>query len=68
PSRWRIAFPQWRRYEDRGLDAIYARGRWWDPYNQRVLKGDFPIFGREYFLNFQGSSETTFDGRRIPTP
>ncbi|TMK43928.1 MAG: hypothetical protein E6G55_11880, partial [Actinobacteria bacterium] len=29
-DRWRIGYT----------------GRWWDPYNQNVLKGDYPIFGQ----------------------
>ena len=48
PDRWRITFPEYDRYGDRGAsgrDIPFKRGRWWDPYNQNVLKGDYPIKG-----------------------
>ncbi|MGH9658125.1 MAG: hypothetical protein ACRD96_06245, partial [Bryobacteraceae bacterium] len=68
PNRWRIGFPAWQRYDDTRLDTIYARERWWDPFNRNVVKGDYPIFGRRNFLNFTGSSDTLVDTRRIPIP
>ena len=68
PNRWRIGFPSWRRYDDPGIDSVYARSRWWDPFNRNVVKGDYPIFGRRNFLNFTGSSETLAEARRVPVP
>ncbi len=59
-DRWRIAPPP---YE---LDATPA-GRW-DPYNQNVLKGDFPIRGDDLFFVLTGVSDTLFEGRTLPTP
>jgi hypothetical protein len=67
PNRWRVGLPSWRRYENSDLDAIYAKAHWWDTYNQNTAKGDFPIFGRKNFLNFTGISDTTVEGRRLPT-
>jgi len=67
PDRWRIGFPDWNRYE-RPLDAPYVRGHWWDPYNQNVLKGDYPVIGQKYFLNVSAISDTLLELRRIPTP
>src|SRR5215471_10985164 len=45
-DRWRMGFPEWDRYDQGhplGKDHPYKTGRWWDPYNQNVLKGDYPI-------------------------
>ena len=56
-DRWRLGLPDWNRYE-RPLDAPYVRGRWWDPYNQNVLKGDYPIVGQKYFLNVSALSDS----------
>ncbi|HYM13487.1 MAG TPA: hypothetical protein VEU62_22295 [Bryobacterales bacterium] len=66
PSRWRIGFPAWQRYDNTKLDTVYARQRWWDPFNQNVVKGDYPIFGRKNFLNFSGLSDTLVESRRLP--
>lgn len=68
PDRWRIGFPDWNRYERPLRDAPYAPGRWWDPYNQNVLKGDYPILGQKYFLNLSAISDTLLEFRRIPVP
>ena len=66
-DRWRLGLPDWNRYE-RPLDAPYVRGRWWDPYNQNVLKGDYPIAGQKYFLNVSAVSDSLLELRRIPLP
>jgi hypothetical protein len=66
-DRWRIGFPDWNRYE-RPLEAPYTTGRWWDPYNQNVLKGDYPIFGQHYFLNVAAISDSLLELRRVPVP
>ena len=68
PDRWRLGLPNWNRYERPVRDVPYTPGRWWDPYNQNVLKGDFPIFGQDIFLVMTGVSDTLFEVRRIPTP
>src|SRR5207237_2998836 len=53
-DRWRLGFPQWDRY-DKGHPHIddypYVPGHWYDPYNQNVLKGDYPILGQHTFLH-----------------
>jgi hypothetical protein len=64
-------------------DAVPVPDRWWipfsfyplnepgslaDPYHQNVLKGDYPIFGQNYFLSLTGRSDTTLELRRLPTP
>ena len=70
-DRWRIGFPEYDRYGDRaarGRDIPFRRGRWWDPYNQSVLKGDYPIRGNELFMILSAVSTSTVELRRAPTP
>ena len=59
--------PEWRSYETQ-TDAPYVKGHWYDPFNRNWMKGDYPIIGQRWFFNFTGTSETGFDGRRVPTP
>jgi len=66
-DRWRLGFPEWNRYE-RPIEAPYVKGRWWDPYNQSVLKGDYPVLGQHVFMNLSAISDTLFEARRIPLP
>lgn len=55
PDRWRM---------------FYA-GKWYDPYNQNVLKGDIPAFGKpgeEWFTELSIISDTLYEVRRLPVP
>ena len=70
-DRWRIGFPEYDRYGDRGArgrDIPFKKGRWYDPYNQSVLKGDYPIIGNKTFMVLSSVSTTTLELRRAPTP
>jgi hypothetical protein len=70
-DRWRIGFPEYDRYGDkgaRGRDIPFRRGRWYDPYNQSWLKGDYPIFGNKVFVIFSAVSSTTTELSRTPKP
>ena len=70
PDRWRIIFPEYDRYGDRGArgrDIPFKRGRWWDPYNRNVLKGDYPIQGDKLFMILTAVSSTNVEQRRAPT-
>ncbi len=70
-DRWRIGFPEYDRYGDRGArgrDIPFTRGRWWDPYNLNVLKGDYPIKGNKLFMILSAVSTTGLEQRRAPTP
>lgn len=58
-DRWRIVPPP---YE------LNVKGSLWDPYNQNVLKGDYPIYGQDIFLNLTGTSDTLVEFRKVPTP
>ncbi|HSR50575.1 MAG TPA: carboxypeptidase-like regulatory domain-containing protein [Acidobacteriota bacterium] len=66
-DRWRLGLPRWERYPDsvRGVFP-YVRGRRLDPYNQNVLKGDYPILGNNWFLNLEFDSFTVNEYRRLP--
>lgn len=55
PDRWR---------------QLYA-GKWYDPYNQNVLKGDIPVFGSQahpWFVELGLTSDSLFEYRNLPTP
>lgn len=70
-DRWRIGFPEYDRYGDkggRGRDVPFRRNRWFDPYNQSVLKGDYPIFGNDKFMIFSAVSTSGIEIRRTPAP
>ena len=57
PDRWRI------------VSALGYPERLWDPYNgNNVLKGDRPAFGKDWFVALNIISDSTFEGRSIPTP
>jgi hypothetical protein len=69
-DRWRIGYPAWDRYGKANstiVDSNYRLGRWFDPYNLNVLKGDYPIRGQHTFLNITGNSISLFEARQIPT-
>lgn len=71
PDRWRVRFPEYDRYGDRGArgrDIPFKKGRWWDPYNQSVLKGDYPIKGDKVFMVLSAVSSSVLEQRRAPTP
>jgi len=57
PDRWRI------------VNAVGYPERLWDPYHgNNVLKGDRPAFGDDWFVAFNLISDSTFEGRSLPTP
>jgi len=68
-DRWRMGSPEWNRYghdNPRHEDEPYELGHWWDPYNQNVLKGDFPIAGQHTFLTVTGTSLSLYEYRGLP--
>ena len=70
-DRWRTGFPFWDRYGNgHRLDDDYPffPGSIGDPFNQNVLKGDYPIAGQHQFLEVIPQSFSIFEGRQIPTP
>ena len=70
-DRWRIGSPTWDRYgkgHPVGDDYPFVLGAWYDPYNQNVLKGDFPIAGQDTFLKLQIKQINLFEYRQTPIP
>jgi hypothetical protein len=71
PNRWALNQPDYRRYPQKG-EYLYTKPHWYDPFNRNRFKGDEPIWpevlGQQIFLNLTASSETFFDGRRVPSP
>ncbi len=69
-DRWRIGYPESDRY-GKGHpvtdDYPFMPGRIFDPFNQNVLKGDFPIFGQHTFLDVSGLANQSYEPRQIPT-
>src|SRR6266446_2333804 len=71
PNRWALEQPDYRRYPQYG-EYVYTKHRWYDPFNRNRFKGDEPIWpellGQQVFLNITASTESFFDGRRVPSP
>ena len=68
-DRWRIEYPEYDRYGDRGArgrDIPFRRGRWYNPYDQNVLKGDRPVIGNDIFMVLSAVSTTNVEIRRVP--
>ncbi len=76
-DRWRGGYPRWDRYgPDHSVfsggdpfeeDAPYARGAWYNPYRQNLLKGDYPIYGQHTFVNVSATAFYSFEFRQVPT-
>lgn len=56
PDRWRI------------LEGLGIKGKWFDPYNNNVLKGDKPVFGKDWFVLLNIISDTVVEPRAFPVP
>lgn len=68
-DRWRVTFPEYDRYGDAaGRDVPFKRGRWFDPYNQNRLKGDYPVIGNKVFMILSALDSVVVEQRRTPTP
>jgi hypothetical protein len=61
PDRWRIGLPD-DYVQNARSNSIF------DPYNQNVLKGDYPIFGQDKFFVLTATSDTLFEARQLPVP
>lgn len=58
-DRWRITAPP---------HELSVEGSPLDPYNQNVLKGDYPIIGQNTFFILTASAENVFEFVNNPTP
>ncbi|MFN3238025.1 MAG: hypothetical protein ACE37D_13320 [Pseudomonadales bacterium] len=57
PDRWRI------------VNSIGIEQNLWDPYNtQNPLKGDVPVWGKDWFYSIIAISDTIIEPRRFPIP
>ncbi|AOW78262.1 hypothetical protein A3Q34_16275 [Colwellia sp. PAMC 20917] len=57
PDRWRI------------VEAIGINTNLWDPYSgHNPLKGDLPIWGKDWFYNLIAVSDTVVEPRNFPVP
>lgn len=67
PDRWRIGFPDWDRYTlNTPGEYPYQQGNWWNPYDQNILKGDYPIIGDHTFLDITGVNDVDWVFKRLP--
>ncbi len=70
-DRWRLGMPAWDRYGQGHppvVDYPYQLGNICDPYNQNVLKGDYPIIGQHTFLNITAIDLQFTSGQQTPLP
>jgi len=57
PDRWRI------------VNQVGIETNLWDPYNtQNPLKGDMPVWGKDWFYSVIAVSDTVVEPRRFPVP
>jgi hypothetical protein len=47
---------------------LNVKGHWYDPYNQNLLKGDYPIIGQNTFLVLTAVTDNFVEAARLPTP
>ena len=64
PDRWRLGLPRHDRYQPK-RQTPYVEGSLFDPYNQNLLKGDYPIIGNHTFLNLNLQSVTVLNPRTV---
>lgn len=64
PDRWRLGWPRHDRYQPK-RQTPYVEGSLFDPYNQNVLKGDYPVIGNHTFLNLNLQSVSVFNPRTV---
>ena len=69
-DRWRIGFPEYRRYGSvsAGRDIAFRTGSAFNPYDQTILKGDYPVFGQHVFMVLSATSFTAVQQQRTPVP
>ena len=64
PDRWRFGWPRHDRYQPK-RQTPYVEGNFFDPYNQNLLKGDYPISGNHTFLNLNLQSVSVLNPRTV---
>ncbi len=57
PDRWRI------------VESLGYPENLWDPYNNNnPIKGDKPVWGKDWFFNLTAISDTVYEPRKFPLP
>ncbi|HEU4595964.1 MAG TPA: hypothetical protein VFS10_12550 [Pyrinomonadaceae bacterium] len=64
PDRWRFGWPRFDRYSPK-KETPWVEGSTFDPFNQNVLKADYPIIGNHTFLNINLQSNSTLNPRTV---
>ena len=64
PDRWRFPFPRHDRYNPK-RETPWVTGSTFDPYNQNVLKADYPVLGNHTFLNLNFQSASNLNPRVV---
>ncbi|HYH87421.1 MAG TPA: hypothetical protein VEX60_18350 [Pyrinomonadaceae bacterium] len=64
PDRWRFPWPRFNRY-DEDMHLPWVEGSAFDPYNQNMFKGDYPIAGNHTFMNLNLQSNSTLNPRVV---
>lgn len=73
-KRGKKVLPHFQPVPDRWRDIklmpyeLNVTGHIYDPYNQNILKGDFPIIGQSLFFILTASTESFVQGFSVPTP
>ncbi len=67
-DRWCLGLPQWIRYPSTDNRNPITEGHWWDPYDQHVLKGDYPLLGNDWFLALTATSFSSVEYRKLLAP
>ncbi|MCA1621572.1 MAG: hypothetical protein LC795_20325 [Acidobacteria bacterium] len=65
PDRWRFPWPRYKRFDPKVQESPWVEGSTFDPYNQNVLKGDYPVHGNHTFLNLNLQSASTINPRVV---
>lgn len=67
PDRWRLGVPRYDRYQPK-QGMPFVEGSLLDPYNQNLMKGDFPIAGNQHFLNLNVQLNSNLNPREVAAP
>lgn len=76
-NRWLMPFPRWERHSQFRsdndatgwtYDYPYTTGGILDPFQQNILKGDYPVIGDDIFFIMTLISDSIFESRAAPTP
>jgi hypothetical protein len=67
PPHFEVITDRWRGIQLAPYE-LNVKGHIYDPYNQNILKGDFPVIGQTIFVVLTASSESLAETFSVPTP